>query len=1031
MPGADSGPPRDPRPALDEIDVRRIGAEVRRRLFGIESAPITLGRFRIDGVAGNGAMGLVYVAYDPLLQRRIALKVIRPRHRSTRSGIGAAPSRSARLLQEARSLAKLTHPNVVPVYEVGELDGEVFVAMELVEGTDLRSWISDAPRSASRVLRIFDQAMAGLAAAHAAGLVHRDFKPDNVLIGTDGRVKVADFGLASELDSTDPGTPGAVAGTPAYMAPEIVAGAPATAASDQYSVGISLFEALHGHRPSSPPPEAARSVPRWIDQIVQRATASEPEQRYRSVEELQTALRRDPARRRRQLGAIGLVLATVGGAYGLGHRSTDARCTGADAQLDGLWDPARRREVEDAMQATGLPYADTTWRWVSAQLDAYAEDWVRHHTDACEATAVRREQSTEVMERRMACLRRARVTLSAVIDQLARADESTVEHADRVTGELPALDRCADVDALPPEAEPADEATRQEREFLQAELARARVSDQAGHFDEAVETLEQLEARADAQDHGAGLGSGLGSVLGEIQVALGLALDEVGRYEDSTAALERALRFGLERQQWAIARKAASTLVFVLCARRNRADEGRAYGEVAQGLLGTNPDPDAEIDVRTNLAVGLQYQGRYAEAEAEFRAVLALELAGLGPDHPDVANTRTSLGGLLNQQGKYAEAEAELRTALEVRRAVLGPNHPHVATTHANLGNTLQHRGQYAQAEAEFRTALDLMQATMGSDHPHVAMLRINLGGLLTEQGRLDAAQDQLSTALALLIETKGLNAPEVAACRANLSNVLAARGQHEQALVEDRAVVSVVAATHGEDHAMMATARNNLGSTLHQLGRHAEAEVEYRAALALLLRNLGPHHLQVARAHTNLGNTLMALGRLAEAEDELRLSLSIFEEDPDPSHPGYAWAHSFLGEILEAQGQLEEAETEYRAALGLLAKALGPDHAGVAEIRTHIGRVLIGRGEDLDEARELLEAARAQQRRDDILATKRAATAQVLARLLWTSRATRSRARALAYEAREIFVDAGPVYDDRRAELDAWLQARGESLPE
>jgi len=233
------------------------------------------GRYRIVGVLGRGAMGVVYEAYDERLDRRVALKVPLLEHGGTstraatlRRGRSAAQTR-ARLIKEARGLAQLSHPNVVQVFSVehfrtvpGLVDGACAIAMEIVEGTPLDVWL-DEPRGWREVLGVYLEAGRGLAAAHDAGLVHRDFKPSNVVLGSDDRTRVMDFGLVAEVDDDDEPTTvplsadcdttlthtGCAVGTPAYMAPEQHLGESAAAASDQFSFCVALFEALFGMRP--------------------------------------------------------------------------------------------------------------------------------------------------------------------------------------------------------------------------------------------------------------------------------------------------------------------------------------------------------------------------------------------------------------------------------------------------------------------------------------------------------------------------------------------------------------------------------------------------------------------------------------------------------------------------------------------------------------------------------------------------------------------------------------------------------------
>ena len=219
-------------------------------------------------------MGVVYSAFDDELDRHVALKLINPH--------GSATAAHSRLVREARTMAKLQHPNVVAVYDAQTVGESVYVAMEHVPGPDLRAWRAARPRTLAEILSVFVQAGRGLAAAHAAGIIHRDFKPANVLVGDDGRTRVADFGLAmalgapmleDEAGEVDDETSsrvtrsGELVGTPAYMSPEQHRREPATPLSDQFSFCVSLYEAVCGYRPRTidelrhgrPPTEPERS----------------------------------------------------------------------------------------------------------------------------------------------------------------------------------------------------------------------------------------------------------------------------------------------------------------------------------------------------------------------------------------------------------------------------------------------------------------------------------------------------------------------------------------------------------------------------------------------------------------------------------------------------------------------------------------------------------------------------------------------------------------------------------------------------
>ena len=297
------------------------------------------GRYEILGKLGAGGMGVVYRAKDPVLDRHVALKVIGQSQRKLGS------TARDRLVREARALAKLAHPNVIAIHDVGEVDDEAFVAMELVHGRTLDEWLHASPRSTEEIIDVFVQASRGLAAAHGAGLVHRDFKPSNVIIGDDGRVRVLDFGLARLAEPLDPSEasdaasnadplgaitrPGGIVGTPAYMAPEQCGDGKVDERCDQFSFCVTLYQALYGCLPFTAtslaertarivageltPPTTDREVPARVRAAVLRGLAADPNRRYASMQELAAELvwRSPPVGRRRALLAGGLALLAI------------------------------------------------------------------------------------------------------------------------------------------------------------------------------------------------------------------------------------------------------------------------------------------------------------------------------------------------------------------------------------------------------------------------------------------------------------------------------------------------------------------------------------------------------------------------------------------------------------------------------------------------------------------------------------------------------------------------------------------------
>ena len=412
-------------------------------------------RFVVLDLLGRGGMGVVYMAYDPELDRKVALKLLHPSERNSSDP-------RAQLLAEAQVMARISHANVIAIYDVGTYREQVFAAMELVEGTTLRRWIAER-RTWREVVDVFLLAGEGLAAAHAAGVVHRDFKPENVLLGGDGRVKVSDFGLAADPSPTT----GHIAGTPGYLAVEGFRPGGVDARGDQFSFCVALHEALHGRRPFSaqelddfvaevrrgPPLDGGSRVSARLNHVVRRGLALAPEDRYPSMRELLTDIRRAVTAhrmRRRMTATVGALALAIGATAIVVDAWAVAQqlpCADAEARLAGIWDRGRRDAVKAAFVRTATPAATAAFDRVAAAIDRYAADWIAIRIEACAATEVRHEQSAALLELRMACLDQARFQLRELSNVLVAADADTVQKAESAVV-LPALDRCSDRDAL-------------------------------------------------------------------------------------------------------------------------------------------------------------------------------------------------------------------------------------------------------------------------------------------------------------------------------------------------------------------------------------------------------------------------------------------------------------------------------------------------------------------------------------------------------------------------------------------------------
>ncbi|MBC8071073.1 MAG: serine/threonine protein kinase, partial [Deltaproteobacteria bacterium] len=457
--------------APDSIEVRRLRQAVRARLLDETVAETRIDRYVVRERLGVGGMGVVYAARDAELDRDVAIKLVRnaqgPEHAADQQ----------RLLREARALAQLSHPNVVAIYDVGLHRDRVFIAMELVRGATLRRHLAEHVRPWQEIVLAFAQAGTGLAAAHACGLVHRDFKPDNVLVGDDGRVRVVDFGLAQSdgsMVSTAPGSEdspaspvltatGQVVGTPAYMAPEQFAGEPADAATDQFSFCVAFWEALFGERPFPGStstelrlaialgrivtPAHPERAPQWLRAALVRGLATEPHMRWPSMHALLSACARRPSRLRHWKLVLGIATTAIVTAIAVRSAVAVARahgCVTAAAEIDTLWPDGSAATIAAAFDAGGVIGAETSATKLDAALSAWRESWRGVSERSCVAHRVDRTLDSAQWRRREACLQEQRERLATLTEGLLKPERELVHRALQVAYDLPGNSTCED-----------------------------------------------------------------------------------------------------------------------------------------------------------------------------------------------------------------------------------------------------------------------------------------------------------------------------------------------------------------------------------------------------------------------------------------------------------------------------------------------------------------------------------------------------------------------------------------------------------
>ncbi|MFB1479893.1 tetratricopeptide repeat protein [Corallococcus sp. RDP092CA] len=974
-----------------------------------------VGRYVLLRRVGEGGMGVVFAAYDPDLDRQVALKLLKP-------GRVADAEARARLMREAQAQARLSHPNVVTVHDVG-LDGDtVFLAMELLRGGTLRRWLAEAPRPWRAVLARFVQAGRGLAAAHAVGLVHRDFKPDNVLLGEDGQARVADFGLARAgpipsgapddtraeaspaREAPRPGgatPPGAALGTPAYMSPEQWRGHPADARSDQFSLCVALYEALFGQRPFAgetarerglavregrvlPPPRNTR-VPAGVRRAVLRGLAPEPTRRHPSLDALLARLEPAPRASRWRLAAAALALGVmISAAVGFAVMRGGARqrvCAGFEARLAGTWDAARRARLEQRFRSGALSAPERAFQSTVRALDAYAQALVAQEQRSCEDTRVRQTQSERLMDLRAACLDGRRQALHVLVELLEGGEREALLRAPEAARRLPSLAACADLAVLA-RVDPLPEApeTRAQLSSLVRELDGLRAQGAAGFHARVLPRLEEVVAALRGLGHRPTLARAL-LLLGELR-------GTDGGFTAAREVLEEAVRVAEAGHDDETAAYAWNRLLYTEGEGLGLVKEAQRTARMAEAALARlGPEGSAEVAAELYRFRGaLSYrQGEFARALADAERAVALLEHAEGARDEALAESLACMGRALNGLGRYAEAERHSARALALVGAVYGQDHPLRAVYLNNVATALRLQGRVAEAVARYREALALGERHYGADHPTTCVMRANLGDALARQGRLEEALTHYERA------------------RASLSG-------------------------GGDGERLRLTAvLLSLGNARSDLGQLREAEAVYREALALQQAQLGPRHPDVALSRNNLGTVALDAGRLREAREHFEAARELWEAALGPEHPKVASALYNLGHVALRMGQVRPAIAYLRRALAVREAALGAEHPRVVPTLGLLGEALWDGGQPR-EARERLERAVALSTRVEVPPPEHARACFALARVLWPTRAEQPRALALAREALEAYSRGSPIDAPRAREVRAWLSAHGPS---
>lgn len=671
------------RPAIDRVRMDAARARAEQALFAV-AAPARVGRYVVIDTAGAGGMGIVYRAYDPQLDRRVALKVVQAK------GLALEGARE-RLLGEARALAQLAHPNVVPVHDVVMIDDDLVVVMEFVDGVTLDAWARERPRTPAEVLATYAQAARGLAAAHDVGVIHRDFKPGNALIGKDGRVRVVDFGLArltADERTVAPAAGGATtttaAGTLAYMAPEQLAGEPPTAAVDQFSFWVALYEALAGVRPFAAEdapatlaairagklaaPGPGRVVPVWLRRAAERGLAVTPAARFPSMHAVASELVRVRGWRRWRVPVALTALTAIAGVAVMRAQTAGPPppppCDGGVDDIATAWGDTARAQVATALANAPGSYAREVETRTLAGLDRYRAQWMELHRHAC-VEHRRGALSTNLLDRSMACLQARRTALAAAAGVLAEATPDALEHAVDIVVRLPPVAACGDLINLAADAPPiADPAVRAQVAALRQRLDRATALDAAGRSTDAVAMARAVADEAGRLDQP--------TVTVDAELLIGRSLVLAHDLDAARPVLAHVEQLALSRGQLTAAVVAAARRIYVdgvLGADvANLEAQVTVLEPLSQAVAG---DRLARPLLLNNLGVVHNAAGRRDDALRDFEAAQRAAAVVTDPD-PELIYIGLNLAGLVRDPAARAAVAA---AAWNKFRALLGPSH--------------------------------------------------------------------------------------------------------------------------------------------------------------------------------------------------------------------------------------------------------------------------------------------------------------------------------------------------------------------
>lgn len=766
------------------------------------------------GRLGEDELGPIYTAYDHEGDRKLALRLL--------PLPGDDPESAASqvvLVEELTEISRLSHPCMVSVRDVGVWSGGVYVAMDFFDGIDLAKWIEarDEPFPWREVVRVFREAGRALAAAHAGGVLHRDFTPDKVLMGKDGQVRVIDFALARadvddaedlspierlretlELPPQSDEPPREIGGTTQYAAPEVLVGEPPDPRSDEFSFCVAFYEALYGERPyageqrtaiatemaegrlrNAPP---GTQVPEWLRKVVVRGLAVRPGDRWVSMEKLLRELDRDPAASRRRWQRGLLLVGVLGGAAAAvawWSAATQERCAAGETGLVGTWDQERRIELERVFAASGdgrtaasRPYSADSFRAVADTIDAWTKEWASLHVAACEATRVRGDASEELYARRSRCLEAHLAELRSLLGVLESVEPGALDDAWVAASRLQSPRMCTREAGLA-EVDHTQLADEERITDARARIDRGRTLVHLGRPAAALELARDLLREADGLQH-SGLVAGALRLQGRSELAIG----NPGAAETTLGdAVRRATRDNLD---YALA-LAWLELAQLLAQDPARLLEAAHTVDYAGTLLERIHDEERRWEIAMVRARIAAKGGKTTEALARYHEALAELDRAPTPTWARI-QVLQSLGELVASRDAAA-AEGYFTRAFEAARDRLGAAHPSLAYPLLRIGDLQSSRKASSDAQASWEQALVVLGDAHGSDAPPVVRALVSIATRLREDGDAISALDYDRRALLAVEREPTRDEPLLVAVLVDQARTLLALGRDRQAV--------------------------------------------------------------------------------------------------------------------------------------------------------------------------------------------------------------------------------------------------------